>query len=220
VNGPDRTPGPGALPGADPAAPAETPAGRPAAAETRAGPAETRAGPAETRAGPAVTRAGPAVTRAGPAATSGDREGRPAAAAAGDTGAARRVPCAGAIVRDYAGRLLLIRRGQEPGRGLWSLPGGRCEPGEDAATAAVREAYEETGLVVAAGALVGRVERPGPGGVTYVIDDLACAVTGGTLRAGDDADDVRWVGPAELATLPVTDGLLDALTRWGVVQPG
>jgi len=199
VNGPDRTPGPGALPGADPAAPAETPAGRPAAAETRAGPAETRAGPA---------------------ATSGDREGRPAAAAAGDTGAARRVPCAGAIVRDYAGRLLLIRRGQEPGRGLWSLPGGRCEPGEDAATAAVREAYEETGLVVAAGALVGRVERPGPGGVTYVIDDLACAVTGGTLRAGDDADDVRWVGPAELATLPVTDGLLDALTRWGVVQPG
>jgi len=199
VNGPDRTPGPGALPGADPAAPAETPAGRPAAAETRAGPAETRAGPA---------------------ATSGDREGRPAAAAAGDTGAARRVPCAGAIVLDYAGRLLLIRRGQEPGRGLWSLPGGRCEPGEDAATAAVREAYEETGLVVAAGALVGRVERPGPGGVTYVIDDLACAVTGGTLRAGDDADDVRWVGPAELATLPVTDGLLDALTRWGVVQPG
>ena len=199
MNGPDRTPGPGALPGADPAAPAETPAGRPAAAETRAGPAETRAGPA---------------------ATSGDREGRPAAAAAGDTGAARRVPCAGAIVRDYAGRLLLIRRGQEPGRGLWSLPGGRCEPGEDAATAAVREAYEETGLVVAAGALVGRVERPGPGGVTYVIDDLACAVTGGTLRAGDDADDVRWVGPAELATLPVTDGLLDALTRWGVVQPG
>ncbi len=192
MNGPDRTPGPGALPGADPVAPAETPAGRPAAAETRAG----------------------------PAATSGDREGRPAAAAAGDAGAARRVPCAGAIVRDYAGRLLLIRRGQEPGRGLWSLPGGRCEPGEDAATAAVREAYEETGLVVTAGALVGRVERPGPGGVTYVIDDLACAVTGGTLRAGDDADDVRWVGPAELATLPVTDGLLDALTRWGVVQPG
>ena len=128
-----------------------------------------------------------------------------------------RVPCAGAIVRDGDGRLLVIRRGREPGRGLWSLPGGRCEPGEDAAAAAVRETYEETGLVVTAGPLVGRVERPGPGGVTYLIDDLACTVTGGTLRAGDDADEARWVRPAELAALPVTDGLLDALTRWGVL---
>jgi ADP-ribose pyrophosphatase YjhB (NUDIX family) len=113
--------------------------------------------------------------------------------------------------------LLLIRRGREPGRGLWSLPGGRCEPGEDAAAAAVRETYEETGLVVTAGRLVGRVERRGPGGVTYVIDDLACTVAGGTLLAGDDADDARWVDAAELAVLPITDGLLDALTRWGVL---
>ena len=128
-----------------------------------------------------------------------------------------RVPCAGAIVHDPRGRLLVIRRGREPGRGLWSLPGGRCEPGEDTATAAVRETYEETGLVVTAGRLVGRVERPGLAGVTYVIDDLACTVSGGTLRAGDDAAEVRWVGAAELATLPVTDGLLDALTRWDVL---
>jgi ADP-ribose pyrophosphatase YjhB (NUDIX family) len=135
-------------------------------------------------------------------------------------GTPRRVTCAGAIVVDAAGRLLLIRRGREPGRGLWSLPGGRCEPGEDAAAAAVRETHEETGLVVTAGPLVGRVERPGPGGVTYVIDDLTCTVTGGTERAGDDADEVRWVGPAELAALPVTDGLLDALAGWGVLPPG
>jgi 8-oxo-dGTP diphosphatase len=133
------------------------------------------------------------------------------------SGRAVRVACAGAIVLDGAGRLLLIRRGREPGRGLWSLPGGRCEPGEDAAAAAVRETYEETGLEVTAGRLVGRVERPGPGGITYLIDDLACTVTGGTLRAGDDADDARWVGAAELAALPVTAGLLEALTRWGVL---
>jgi ADP-ribose pyrophosphatase YjhB (NUDIX family) len=138
---------------------------------------------------------------------------------AGSRDPVRRVPCAGAIVLDGDGRLLVIRRGHEPGRGLWSLPGGRCEPGEDAAAAAVREAYEETGLVVTAGRLVGRVERPGPDGVTYVIDDLACTVAGGTLRAGDDADEVRWVGPAELAALPVTDGLLAALTSWGVLPP-
>ena len=133
------------------------------------------------------------------------------------SGRAGRVGCAGAIVLDGAGRLLLIRRGREPGRGLWSLPGGRCEPGEDAAAAAVRETYEETGLEVTAGRLVGRVERPGPGGITYLIDDLACTVTGGTLRAGDDADEARWIGAAELAALPVTEGLLEALTRWGVL---
>jgi 8-oxo-dGTP diphosphatase len=145
---------------------------------------------------------------------------RPAAEAADPApGPAARVPCAGAIVRDGDGRLLLIRRGHEPGRGLWSLPGGRCEPGEDAAAAAVRETYEETGLVVAAGPLVGRVERPGPGGVTYVIDDLACTVTGGTLRAGDDAAEARWVPADDLGTLPVTDGLLDALSHWGVLPP-
>ena len=133
------------------------------------------------------------------------------------SGRAGRVACAGAIVLDGAGRLLLIRRGREPGRGLWSLPGGRCEPGEDAAAAAVRETYEETGLEVTAGRLVGRVERPGPGGITYLIDDLACTVTGGTLRAGDDADDARWIGAAELAALPVTEGLVEALTGWGVL---
>jgi 8-oxo-dGTP diphosphatase len=125
-----------------------------------------------------------------------------------------RIACAGAIVHDDAGRLLLVRRGREPGRGQWSVPGGRCEPGEDAAAAAVRETYEETGLVVRAGAVVGSVERPGLGGDTYVIDDVACTVLAGTLRAGDDADDVRWVDRAGLAALPVVTGLVDALTRW------
>jgi 8-oxo-dGTP diphosphatase len=131
-----------------------------------------------------------------------------------------RVPCAGAVVRDPAGRLLLVRRGREPGRGRWSLPGGRVEAGETAADAAVREVREETGLEVIAGALVGRVERPGPKGVTYVIEDIACTVSGGWLRAGDDADDARWVDGAEFALLPLTEGLLDALTAWNVAPEG
>ena len=87
----------------------------------------------------------------------------------------------------------------------------------DAAQTAVREVREETGLAVAAGALVGRVERPGLGGAVYVVDDVACMVVGGTLAAGDDADDVRWVDAAELARLPLSDGLLDALTGWDVL---
>jgi 8-oxo-dGTP diphosphatase len=130
---------------------------------------------------------------------------------------ATRVPCAGAVVRDSAGRLLLVLRGREPGRGRWSLPGGRVEAGETVAEAAVREVREETGLDVVVGTLVGRVERSGPGGVMYVIDDIACSVRGGRLRPGDDADDVRWVGAADLPLLPLTEGLLDALTGWGVL---
>lgn len=144
----------------------------------------------------------------------------PTPAAAGAAGTVGVVPCAGAVVHDGGGRLLVVRRGREPGRGLWSLPGGRCEPGEDAAAAAVRETYEETGLVVAAGRIVGRVLRPGPGGVTYAIDDVLCTLVGGTLRAGDDAADARWVDAAGLAALPVTDGLVEALAGWGVLPAG
>ncbi len=74
---------------------------------------------------------------------------------------ATRIPCVGAIVRDEAGRLLLIQRGHDPGAGLWSLPGGRIEPGETDEQALVREMREETGLTVRPGPLAGAVSRPG-----------------------------------------------------------
>jgi 8-oxo-dGTP diphosphatase len=130
-----------------------------------------------------------------------------------------RVRCVGAIVHDAGGRLLLIRRGRPPAEGLWSLPGGRVEPGESDAEAVVRELAEETGLRVEPGSLIGQVERPGPGGVTYDIRDYAAIVTGGVLSAGDDASDARWASAAELSRLPATDGLLEALAGWGVI-PG
>ncbi len=127
--------------------------------------------------------------------------------------------CVGGIVRDGTGRLLLVRRGRPPGEGLWSVPGGRVEPGEDDAAAVARELKEETGLDVVVGALVGSVDRPGPGGVTYEIHDYAADVTGGALQAGDDASDVRWVSPADLRALPVTPGLIEALAGWEVLPP-
>lgn len=128
-----------------------------------------------------------------------------------------RVRCVGAIVLDGQGRLLVVRRGHPPGEGLWSVPGGRIEPGETNAEAVARELSEETGLTVEPGRLVGTVERPGPGGVTYEIHDYAATVSGGALRAGDDASEVRWVTPDELRALPTTTGLLDALTAWSVL---
>ena len=71
----------------------------------------------------------------------------------------RSIACVGGLAYDGVGRLLLVQRANEPGRGRWSVPGGRVEPGEDDAAALVREMHEETGLHVTPEALVGRVRR-------------------------------------------------------------
>lgn len=121
----------------------------------------------------------------------------------------------GAVVHDDRGRLLLVRRRNEPGRGRWSLPGGRVEPGEDDEQAVVREVAEETGLTVTVGRHVGSVERAAPGGAVYDIHDFAAASSGGVPRPGDDADDVRWCDVTAMRELPLVDGLFDVLAAWG-----
>jgi ADP-ribose pyrophosphatase YjhB (NUDIX family) len=120
------------------------------------------------------------------------------------------------VINDAAGRLLLIRRGHEPGAGLWSLPGGRIEPGETDEQAVAREILEETGLRVACGRLVGTAELPGLGGAVVDVRDYLATVTGGELAAGDDAADVRWVTAADLTRLPLTNGLAEFLAAGGV----
>ena len=118
------------------------------------------------------------------------------------------------IVAD--GAILLVRRGHEPQLGRWSVPGGKQEPGETLHQTAEREAYEETGLEVRVGAELWSLTIPS-GDVTYEVHDFAATVTGGTLHAGDDAADVRWVPFAELDLLPLTDGLMGYLTRGGII---
>ena len=127
------------------------------------------------------------------------------------------IPCVGAVAMDGQGRLLMIKRGHEPGAGLWSIPGGRMEPGETDAEALVREMLEETGLTVKVGRLLGRVQRPFLNGAVIDIRDYAVTVTGGTLHPGDDAADARWVAAADLNSLEITEGLIAALTGWGVL---
>jgi ADP-ribose pyrophosphatase YjhB (NUDIX family) len=124
---------------------------------------------------------------------------------------AERVPCAGAVVRDGSGRVLLVQRANDPGRGLWSLPGGRVEAGEDGRAAAAREVREETGLEVDVGAELLTVEIG-----EYDVTDFAASLLGGELRAGDDAMDVRWCTPDELAVLPLTSSMYDALPALGL----
>ena len=127
------------------------------------------------------------------------------------------IPCVGAVIKDSAGRLLLIKRGHEPGAGLWSLPGGRIKPNETDIEAVQRETKEETGLVVKTGRLIGQVQRPGLADAVIDIKDYAATVTGGTLTAGDDAADARWVAPGDLRALPLTEGLAEILADWGVI---
>jgi len=132
-----------------------------------------------------------------------------------------RVPCVGAVIRDEAGRILLIKRGHEPGKGLWSVPGGRIESGETDEQAVIREVREETGLEVECGPLLGAIERPGLAGTILQISDYRAVVTGGDLAAGDDAADARWLTLHEASELDstgkLTGGLLTILRSWGAL---
>jgi 8-oxo-dGTP diphosphatase len=130
------------------------------------------------------------------------------------------VPCAGAIVFDDHGRLLLVRRANEPSRGMWCEPSGRCEPGESPAEACVREAREESGLDVEVVREVGSVRIAGAHGRTYEITDFLCRAVGGSLVAGDDADDVRWVDRAQFDRLPLVPDLAETLAAWGCLPRG
>jgi ADP-ribose pyrophosphatase YjhB (NUDIX family) len=125
------------------------------------------------------------------------------------------------IVAD--GRALLIRRGQPPLLGEWSLPGGVLECGETLRDAAIREAREETGLVVEVGEMLGvyeRVIRSEDARVRYhyVLIDFLCRAVGGELKAGSDAAEAGWFSREELPALKLAydanDVVRKGLDRW------
>jgi 8-oxo-dGTP diphosphatase len=107
----------------------------------------------------------------------------------------------GAVVI-HEGRVLLIRRGKEPLRGRWVVPGGTVELGETLEAAIVREVQEETGLVVVPREVVtvfDRIERDGDiVRYHYVIVDYLCEYVSGTPRAASDAEDVALVAREDL----------------------
>ncbi len=115
-------------------------------------------------------------------------------------------------------RILLCRRGKPPYQGFWSLPGGLVELGEPVLDALRREVREETGLEVTIdrfAEVYERITTDSDGRVEYhfTILDYLCRPESGTLRAGDDAADVRWFPRAELASLEMTPGSLAVIER-------
>ena len=110
------------------------------------------------------------------------------------------------MIRD--GRALLVRRGSEPLKGQWSIPGGTLELGETIAEGVARELREETGLDVRVVELIEVFERifPGEGRPQYhfVILDYLCEAPNGTPQPGSDVTDVAFASEEELARYNLT----------------
>lgn len=109
-------------------------------------------------------------------------------------------------------RVLLARRGMGPGEGLWSLPGGRVEPGETLVEAALRELMEEVGVSADCLGLVGPhevIRHDGAGRLCahYVVMVHAGRWSAGEPATGPEAAEVGWFHPAEVAGLDATSGL-------------
>lgn len=108
-------------------------------------------------------------------------------------------PTASAVVVDDRGRVLLARRGIEPFRGLWDLPGGFMRPGEDGEAAARRELGEETGLAIATGAVLAILpDTYGPDGVATLNIFYLARVVGGEPQPASDVSEIGWFRPGEL----------------------
>jgi ADP-ribose pyrophosphatase YjhB (NUDIX family) len=115
-------------------------------------------------------------------------------------------------------RVLLVKRAHPPIQGQWSIPGGVLEVGELIRDAAIREAREETGLIVEPGELLGvydRILRNPEKRVQYhyVLIDFLCRVVGGEMQAASDAAEVRWFMREELPALTLAEDTQDVIQK-------
>ncbi len=121
----------------------------------------------------------------------------------------------GGIVFNNRRQVLLIQRNQPPASGLWSIPGGKLEPGESLAAACQREVKEETGLEVQATTIVAVVERRIEG-FHYVIIDYLALLKNQEIQASiaeSDVADAKWVGLDQVCDYALVEGLEDIILR-------
>jgi 8-oxo-dGTP diphosphatase len=128
-----------------------------------------------------------------------------------------------AVIRD--GKILIIRRGRPPGRGLYTLPGGGVETGETLIVAVKREVVEETGLVIEPVALAGHREviwRDKDGRVErhFVILPFAARWISGEPVLNEEIAEAHWLAPHELAGLDTTEGLAEIVAAaFAIIEP-
>jgi 8-oxo-dGTP diphosphatase len=118
----------------------------------------------------------------------------------GTTHYANPKPCGGGLVSDDDGRLLLVKRANDPFGGYWDIPGGFCELRETPREAAIREVREETGLEVDAGDLAGMwIDEDGYSGVVTLNCYFHARVTGGSeCPQPSEVTEMAWFAPEEL----------------------
>jgi 8-oxo-dGTP diphosphatase len=123
----------------------------------------------------------------------------------------------GAIVLEGE-KVLMVKRGNNPGKGKWSFPGGLVNIGEEVREAVKREVKEETGLSVKIGDLAGVIDvilKDNDGKVQfhYVVIDFFAEKEGGEISPKSDADDVKWIRLQELKSLNVTKTAINLLVQ-------
>ena len=135
----------------------------------------------------------------------------------------RPVVAVGAVVVGTDG-VLIVRRGQPPLLGEWSLPGGAVHVGEELTAAVAREVHEETGLTVRVGPVLevlDRIHYDSEARVEYhyVLIDYLCTALEGTLAASSDAAAACWVAPEQIQSLGLQNEALAVIAKGLALAP-